>query len=74
MRESRLSGSVEGVVSDHDSYSDLRLSRPEIKGKRPAGGSLILPIYCLFLLSTEKLLVYPRLSGYLRVGNKKADT
>jgi hypothetical protein len=24
MRESRLSGSVEGVMSDHDSYSDLR--------------------------------------------------
>ncbi len=23
MREIRLSGSVEGVVSDHDSYSDL---------------------------------------------------
>jgi hypothetical protein len=23
MRESRLSGSVEGVVSDHDSYSDF---------------------------------------------------
>jgi len=24
MRESRLSGSVEGVMSDHDSYSDSR--------------------------------------------------
>jgi hypothetical protein len=23
MRESRLSGSVEGVMSDHDSYSDF---------------------------------------------------
>src|ERR1700722_18436282 len=25
MRESRLSGSVEGVMSDHDSYSDCRV-------------------------------------------------
>src|SRR5437867_9033631 len=28
MRESRLSGSVEGVMSDHDSYSDFRNFRP----------------------------------------------
>ena len=25
MRESRLSGSVEGAMSDHDSYSDIRM-------------------------------------------------
>lgn len=25
MRETRSSGSVEGVVGDHDSYSDLRM-------------------------------------------------
>ena len=28
MRESRSSGSVEGVVSNHDSYSDYHLSFP----------------------------------------------
>ena len=26
MRESRLSGSVEGVMSDHDSYSDCEIT------------------------------------------------
>src|SRR5437870_11941931 len=28
MRESRLSGSVEGVMSDHDSYSDFESAQP----------------------------------------------
>jgi hypothetical protein len=31
MRESRLSGSVEGVVSDHDSYSDSASGRCELE-------------------------------------------
>ena len=33
MRESRLSGSVEGVVCKHDSYSDWRIVTP---GSHPA--------------------------------------
>jgi len=31
MRESRLSGSVEGVMSDHDSYSDCPEETREAK-------------------------------------------
>jgi hypothetical protein len=31
MRQSRLSGSVEGVMGNHDSYSDKRLWRPHQK-------------------------------------------
>src|SRR5246500_562606 len=53
MRESRLSGSVEGVMSDHDSYSDCS-SRPVSAGLRWADGS-----YLLF--------VEPRLIGNLDV-------
>ena len=30
MRESRLSGSVEGVLSNHDSYSDYSVSQLEM--------------------------------------------
>ena len=32
MRETRLSGSVEGVVGDHDSYSDRRIGRLGLGG------------------------------------------
>src|ERR1700732_108943 len=53
MRESRLSGSVEGVMSDHDSYSDCS-SRPVSAGLRWVDGS-----YLLF--------VEPRLIGNLDV-------
>ena len=40
MREIRLSGSVEGVVSNHDPYSDWTCSEPEdsaVVGIPPAG-------------------------------------
>jgi len=48
MRESRSSGSVEGVVGNHDSYSDSRLRSsdtplPAWKNEQPAcqGGELL---------------------------------
>ena len=42
MRESRLSGSVEGVMSDHDSYSDwLGMHSAQI-GIRPMLGVIVL--------------------------------
>jgi len=43
MRESRLSGSVEGVMSDHDSYSDLRAGFDLLElsgyGRQSTGGA-----------------------------------
>src|SRR5580692_10709257 len=41
-----------------------RFSPSEIRFKRRRGGSLILPIYCPFLLLSEKSLVYAGPSGY----------
>src|SRR6266404_6054432 len=41
MRESRLSGSVEGVMSDHDSYSDFNLS----SCKRISRATRLLPVW-----------------------------
>jgi hypothetical protein len=40
----------------------------------PEPGSPILPIYCLFLLSLEKVLLSTRRDGYLKAGKKEADT
>jgi len=38
MRESRLSGSVEGVVSNHDPYSDCEKFETNIRAHRDATG------------------------------------
>jgi hypothetical protein len=35
MRESRSSGSVEGVMGNHDSYSDIGITTPVLKHPCP---------------------------------------
>src|SRR5882724_11611044 len=48
-----------------------RLSDFEIRFERCGSGSPILPIYCLFLLLGEELLVYREASGYVRESTRK---
>jgi hypothetical protein len=43
-------------------------SHPEIRIKRRASGSPILPIYCLFLSLCDKSLVYPKPKTILGIG------
>lgn len=77
MRESRSSGSVEGVVGNHDSYSDFRRFQPDARRRtlvRPHSLDTLLRLCCRDCCTEVRVEELRTLPPFPRPFHRKASS